>query len=207
MKQILTAVMVIGIMAMLAGTGTFAYFVDAEASIGDTATAGTLDLKIDGGDINVVMFDETVERVDSGYNEIILKNEGSIDGYLDITCTGVVDEENGLVDWENWLDDETSGELAEGLNIKVYINGELKYDGPVKNIAGGELSDYPLDSGEEMTFRIEWETDIRLAAWLLFGVSDITGFNINFELAQTPTEEGFIDIESSNGNTFTAALG
>lgn len=45
MKRTLSAIAVIGIVAMLAGAGTYAYFRDTAKSTGNTFTAGTLDLK------------------------------------------------------------------------------------------------------------------------------------------------------------------
>lgn len=218
MKQILTAVMVIGIIAMLAGTGTFAYFVDAEASTGDTATAGTIDLKINGSDSNVMMFDETVTRVDSGSNEVTLKNDGSLDGYMDITFSNVVDDENGFFGKEDDFDSTPNdGELAEILHISAYIDENNDntydsgtdtsvYDGYAKNIEGERLSNYALNSGTQKVFRIEYSINTNQGQFKKYIASDKAGFDIEFELAQTETEEHlhFFDTETSNGNTFTA---
>jgi len=46
MKRTLTAIVLIGIVAMLAGAGTYAYFSSTKTSTGNTFTAGTLDLKL-----------------------------------------------------------------------------------------------------------------------------------------------------------------
>jgi len=48
MKKILMSVMVIGIATAFLGAGTFAYFTDTEISTGNTFTAGTIDIDIDG---------------------------------------------------------------------------------------------------------------------------------------------------------------
>ena len=45
MKRTLTAIALIGIVAMLAGAGTYAYFSSTKTSTGNMFTAGTLDLK------------------------------------------------------------------------------------------------------------------------------------------------------------------
>ena len=45
MKRTLTAIALIGIVALLVGVGTYAYFWDTGKSTGNTFTAGTLDLK------------------------------------------------------------------------------------------------------------------------------------------------------------------
>jgi len=44
MKKILTAIVLIGIVAMLAGAGLYAYFSDTETSSGNVFTAGVMDL-------------------------------------------------------------------------------------------------------------------------------------------------------------------
>jgi predicted ribosomally synthesized peptide with SipW-like signal peptide len=46
MRKILTAIFIIGLVATMAGAGTYAYFSSTKTSIGNTFTAGTLGLKI-----------------------------------------------------------------------------------------------------------------------------------------------------------------
>ncbi len=47
-KSILMSVLMIGVVAMAAGAGTLAYFSDTETSTGNTFTAGTIDIAVDG---------------------------------------------------------------------------------------------------------------------------------------------------------------
>ncbi|MBA7473074.1 hypothetical protein ES707_08408 [subsurface metagenome] len=47
-KKILLSIMTIGLVAMLAGTGIFAYFTDTEESTGNVFQAGTIDLALFG---------------------------------------------------------------------------------------------------------------------------------------------------------------
>jgi predicted ribosomally synthesized peptide with SipW-like signal peptide len=49
-KKILVSMMVIGLVATLAGAGLYAYFSDTETSTGNVFTAGTLDIKLADGD-------------------------------------------------------------------------------------------------------------------------------------------------------------
>ena len=46
MRRTLTAIVLIGIVVILAGAGTYAYFSSTKTSTGNTFTAGTLDLKL-----------------------------------------------------------------------------------------------------------------------------------------------------------------
>ena len=67
---------------------TGAWFYDYETSNGNSFTAGSLDLKIDGEDTNVVKFEIDNMVPDSGLTKTyVLKNDGTIDGYLDISDT------------------------------------------------------------------------------------------------------------------------
>jgi len=49
-RKILAAIVVIGLVGFALGWGTYSYFSDTETSSGNTFTAGTLDLKVDGRD-------------------------------------------------------------------------------------------------------------------------------------------------------------
>lgn len=215
MKKILFSLMAVLLVAGLVGGGVFAYFSDTESSTNNQFIASTLDLKINDGDSNVVMFNETVGQHSSGSGKVTLRNEGCLNGYLDVTFSNVIDEENGLVGWERWFDNEASGELADNLHILAYIDEDndnsytsgtdtLVYDGWAVNIEGERLSNYALNSGVTKAFRIEWYTNIDW--WYLFFLpSDIAGFDIEFELAQTTEDGNYLDAETSNGNWFIAS--
>jgi len=56
MKQTLTAIVLIGVVAMLAGAGTYAYFSSTRTSTGNTFTAGTI------GDLKTIDWDELTWR-------------------------------------------------------------------------------------------------------------------------------------------------
>jgi predicted ribosomally synthesized peptide with SipW-like signal peptide len=82
------------VIAMIA-VGTFAYFQDTETSTGNTFAAGTLDLKLDSGDTNVVKFTVTnANPGQSGTGYWTLNNAGSLGGYLNLSGITVVDIEN-----------------------------------------------------------------------------------------------------------------
>lgn len=90
MKRILVSFMAIALVSALIGGGIYAYFSDIETSTGNVFTAGTLDLNLDGGNINVVKF--TVDDVKpgaSGGGTWTVANVGNMDGYLDLESIGV----------------------------------------------------------------------------------------------------------------------
>jgi predicted ribosomally synthesized peptide with SipW-like signal peptide len=100
MKQTLTSLLIIGLVALTAGAGTYALFSDTETSTGNTFTAGILDLfMLDGGpDIshqwilsNMVPGD-TTPGVGYETDQVNLYNIGTIDAdhaeiFFDVTET------------------------------------------------------------------------------------------------------------------------
>ncbi|MHB1455192.1 MAG: TasA family protein [Saccharofermentanales bacterium] len=107
--------------------GSFAYFSDSETSIGNTFTAGTLDLKINDGDVNVVAFNVTNMAPDAQpVRSYKLGNAGSIGGYLNITAVAVANLENGIIEPEESAGDITDplGELGNVVNIRLYFDND-----------------------------------------------------------------------------------
>ena len=113
--------------AAIAGIGSWAYFSDTEMSTGNTVTAGTLDLKVDGQDVVSQKF--TVENVYPGYSNsstIAVKNDGTIDGqHLKLAFRNMIDYENGCNTPEARVDDSCDnpgagqGDLSGNINIKI----------------------------------------------------------------------------------------
>jgi len=132
-SRILGSIMVVALASLALGAGTLAYFSDIETSTGNTFTAGTLDLKVDGADTNVVKW--TVTNFAPGGQQIrvfALKNEGSMTGYLDIENIVVTENENTRIEPEIEGGDTTDavGELGSVVSINLFIdqNGNGWYD-------------------------------------------------------------------------------
>jgi spore coat-associated protein N len=205
-RRILLSIVIIAVVGALIGTGVFAYFNDTESSAGNEFTAGTLNLKVGSAD----PFTETITVSDtyggdSGSYDWLLKNDGSVDGSLDVTFSNIVDAENGVNEPEEADPGEdgtvaspgTDGELAEVLSLTIYIDENdnntydagtdtLIYEGFVKpGLAGEQLSDYAMaanyGSGSDKAVRIEWSIDSGVENEIQ---SDSAGFDIEFELLQ-----------------------
>lgn len=115
---IMTASMVVG--------GSIAYFSDSETSLGNTFTAGTLDLQLNDGDLNVVAFNVTnMKPGDQPAASYKLSNIGSIGGFLNITSL-VANLENGIIDPEEEAGDITDplGELGDVVHINLYFDND-----------------------------------------------------------------------------------
>ena len=125
---------------VLAGTvsalTTGAWFFDTETSNGNNITAGSLDLKIDNDDVNAVKFevDNMVPNNTSTPQLVrtyLLKNTGSIDGYLDLSSIVLTSFENGILDPEEEAGDTTDnkGELVDRAYLALFfdLNDDGKY--------------------------------------------------------------------------------
>ena len=192
----IAALLVIG----LAGVGTWAYFSDTESAAGNTIAAGTLDLSVNSENPLTTTFTLTgaddVYPGGSGTIEWDLDNVGDMDGYLDIAFSNLVDDENTVQEPETG-DDAVSGELAEVLNLEIFIDedDDNTYDvgetlihddfvtGGTTELTAAECDDYLLnDDDPTRQFIINWSIDGASVGNDI--MSDIAGFDIEFSLEQ-----------------------
>jgi predicted ribosomally synthesized peptide with SipW-like signal peptide len=129
MKRLLLSVLFLGITSLVAIGATTAYFSDTEISSANTFTAGTLDLKLDHGDIAVTKF--TLAGLRPGnqprgtYN---LMNDGSITGDLSISKIKVLGSENLCTEPELEAGDDClsvlTGDLQKVLNLRIFVDND-----------------------------------------------------------------------------------
>jgi len=125
-KGILASLLMIGVVTMAVGMGTYAYFSDTETSADNTFTAGTLDLTVDGqDDPNVFHFVmSNVKPGDNGNYTWVPKNyKGTIDGKLSINVSAITNDDNGCTEPESDVDtscgSHPDGELGEYLEARL----------------------------------------------------------------------------------------
>ena len=141
MNKVLASLLMIGMVAAMAGAGTFAYYVDTETSVGNTFTAGTLDLEVNGE--NPLSSSFTIENIQPSYRETVCKgmnltNSGTCDGYLSMWMENLVDDDNGLTEPEGDVDTTGGageGELSQYLCIVIWddVCGNELYNGTLAN--------------------------------------------------------------------------
>ena len=178
-KKMLLSLLVIGVVSVSAGAGTWAYFTDTETSEDNTFTAGTLDLLVNGinpGETNYA-FDES--DLYPGWEDtyaVTFTNDGSINAaelLMDITNT--MNFENGFEDPEvddGEGDDGVSGDptygvvgdLGENMNLKIEEYDSTgttligtPYDLPLNNFVTLNLG--ALDAGETRYFLLTGSID------------------------------------------------
>jgi spore coat-associated protein N len=187
MKKILgltvAAMMVMG----LVGGGTWAYFSDTETSTTNLFTAGTLDLTVDDGNVNLNMLVPTdiAPGDDDGGTPgtLNLKNIGSITADLTVATTaanntestgptefeadGDAGELGGYVQISVWIDVDTDGTYDDGTDIRLdsdgtaYTSGALEFD-TIDNHASTTWTDCytgmaTFSTTEDVDLMVEWQ--------------------------------------------------
>jgi predicted ribosomally synthesized peptide with SipW-like signal peptide len=182
-KKILVSMMLVGLVAALAGAGLYALFSDTETSSGNSFSAGTLDLKVDGKDDPNVPVYFTVSDVkpgDSNSVDIVLSNAGSIDGVASLTFTKVVDDPGTTAEPEPKPD---VGNLSKCLYIKVFVGGNKVAEGFLSELAGSAIRLGSLPAGESITVTISWSISSDVGNEIM---GDIVTFDMLFSLEQPP---------------------
>ncbi|MFC1653666.1 TasA family protein [Patescibacteria group bacterium] len=160
MKKIVLSLAMISLVSYAAFNATMALFSDTETSTGNTFTAGSLDLDVDGNNgTNTVKF--TVSNMRPGNQPkgtYTLNNVGTLNGYLDLESISVSNNENSCLEPESDDGDVTcnspgpgEGELQDVVNMRLFmdygcdgwisVGDDVFYNGPTGSVAGS----YDLD--------------------------------------------------------------
>jgi predicted ribosomally synthesized peptide with SipW-like signal peptide len=204
-KKILVSMMVIGLVAALAGAGLYAYFSDTETSSGNTFTAGTLDLIL-GGSTLPFSVSNTYPGA-SGKDNVTLRNGGSLPGVLDVKVTNVTN--TGALDRSPTVTGEFcdhSGDLGGALEIAIWLDIDndglrgssdfgLNYTGGIYDPSVGlqyaPLNNYnntvwnnirTMASSDVDTFIIEWQIPGTVGNAIQ---GDMVTFDVVFQLRQS----------------------
>jgi len=198
--MLLVAVLAIGVMAFgMLGSGAF--FTDTEKTQNNTFAAGTLDLKINGGDVPVTIFTVSNMAPDAQpTGHLILKNAGSIAGNLSISSIVLTNYENACWEPETEAGDTTCGDPGEGfgelqnvLGFTLYIDNDpitgyygaedtKLYDGVLKNLPSSLPVKAVVAPGEDIRLNYVlnwWDTNSDNLAQ-----SDGVKLDMTFRLAQ-----------------------
>ena len=208
-SKILLSVASIAAAGALIIGATFAYFSDTETSNNNTFTAGSLDLTVDGNNgVNTVKFNlSNMKPLDSPiYPSYVIRNAGSVTGYLDLESISFVSDENSCIEPETEAGDTTcdnpgvgQGELGEAIHAQMWLdetcNGMdpsdtnvLPTDSLVNTVPSHFSTNYPLAAGDQVCF---------LSKFSYYGLpssvdnktmGDSMAFNMTFELAQTEAQ-------------------
>ena len=127
MKKITLSIAIIGIVGVATAGMTMAYFSDTEISTGNTITAGTINLKVNGEDGDTLTQVVTIDDFKPGYEQFIGKRivvEGNpSDVFLKvegIETTGGIEVEPELV--------EENGEEKDNIDAYIYYDLSISFD-------------------------------------------------------------------------------
>lgn len=126
-SKILLSLATIAVVGAIAIGGTTAYFSDTETSTGNTISAGTLDLSVNGE--NPLSSKFTISNAkpgDSGTTNIAVANVGSIDAsQLTVVLKNIVDSDGTSTEPEKIAEGNTTteGNLCANVNITVTESG------------------------------------------------------------------------------------
>ena len=98
-KKIILSLSVIAAVAAIVVGGTMAYFSDTEKSAGNTFTAGTIDISVDGHNPWSETAAYTLDDMKPGYvdhTNFVIKNKGTNPANITKSITGISDDENGI---------------------------------------------------------------------------------------------------------------
>lgn len=172
MKRTLTlSLLLLTVASALIGLGTYAAFNDTETSSGNSFAAGTMDLKVNGGDnpAAIITVADTFPG-DSGSAMVTLDNDGSIDGSMvDIATNNVTSTGGAGCEYC-----DGNADLQNAITINIYTAGDPNpiYTGP---ISGASAVLGPLAAHSGTTCTITWE---------VAGASgnEIQGDSVSFDL-------------------------
>lgn len=209
MKKVLGLSIAALLLIGLAVGGTFAYFSNTETSTGNTFTAGTLNLTVNGNDgANTVVFTVTnANPGESGAGTWALVNTGNLDGYIDLENISVTNAENydaNTDEAEAADDSDTSdatggGELGANLDVVLFIddgsgggtaNNGIQdgteatiYSGKLDSIAASYDQNLPLAGPGGTTYiSMTWSVDSSVDNIIM---GDSATLDIDVELGQT----------------------
>jgi predicted ribosomally synthesized peptide with SipW-like signal peptide len=173
-KKILASMVVIGLLALGVGWGTYSYFSDTE-TVQNVFTAGSLDLTVnDQNGVPVTFTADNLRPGNQPHWSLTLKNIGTINGKLDISNVVVVSGENGLTEPEIEAGDASgdTGELDDVLNLRLWLDKDhsgwysagdvMIYNGLVKDLPSSFPIAEPINAGGDVEYIVElydwWNT-------------------------------------------------
>lgn len=150
MKKILLSVATVGVVGALAAGATSAWFSDTETSTGNTFTAGTLDLAVNGQNTGIIPV--VVGNIAPGWTKDItytVKNAGSISGKLSLVSGTVVNTEG--LNPESETNTEGDGELGANITVTATVDSVTHNLGVLNNLQNANTVITDLNAGVEKT--------------------------------------------------------
>jgi len=185
--------LMIGVVTMAVGMGTYAYFSDTETSADNTFTAGTLDLTVNNENpLTSKLFDfSNVKPGDNGSITVNVCNNGTIDGGLVMCIKNLTNYENGCTEPEGLIDTTCDnpgpgqGELGANLVVNITWDGCPTHTETLDSWSSGSwhcIDGIDVDAGTcRYLCTIDWEVPSDVDNIIQ---SDSVEFDLEFVLKQ-----------------------
>ncbi len=173
----------------LLGGGTLAALSDTETSAGNSFTAGTLLLKVNGESVPGLLLPVGPVTPGGGSSGTIqLTNDGTIDGVVEIKILGVDDAEGDNPSTETGSLAEP-GELSQLLQVSMTYDGTPLASGAVlSSLSGASYPSLALGAHQTRNLDVSWSlpaSDALGATTLLSDtMGDTAGLTVQFTLSQ-----------------------
>lgn len=193
MKRIFVSLSVIAAVGAIVVGATTAYFSDTETSSGNTFTAGTLDLAVDGENPATTTAKFNFGPLAPGATGTVtydLENVGNLPGDLSLSSFNCTSSEGTNPESETG-DTANPGELCDNIYVELAFGGTIFATGTLADVSGTSSYNVSLASSATTTFTIYYAVDKDGQGPLGKDVGndiqgDIATTTLEFELAQTP---------------------
>ena len=211
-RKILLGIMMIGLVATLAGAGMYAYFSDIEKSEGNIFRAGTIDLEVNGENplVSALVTIEDMKPCETKYSGVItVKNVGTNPGSLtmhikNVACAG------GLHPESEWGEDPTNE--INNIDDFIWVDVNEEYIGilgarvfPVTDGNGGTICDVEVDVIDG-TMYVTYDMGLVTNGFMSFNVITTEGWVYAPGIASDPSIGTFLDKISPEGAWSREAL-
>lgn len=202
MKKLFLSILTVFLVGAVAVGATAAWFLDTETSSGNTFSAGTLDLEVDGENpLTSAKFNVTnMNPGNQPKGTYVLTNVGSVNGYIDLENISVANAENICHEPELEAGDSTCGDPGAGLgelqdvvNLRLFTDygcdgwissgDNVFFNGLVNTLPGNFELDEPLNAGSSLCIvaLFDWWS----TASDSLAMSDSMVLDMTFELGET----------------------
>jgi len=195
MRRILISLMTIALVLGVIGGGVYAYFSDTETSAGNSFTAGTLDLTVDGANpwASTKITVANMKPGDSGAVDCTLSNSGNLAGALTVDIKTLVDAQGTCTEPECVAEGGTyNGGSCTG-NTAVNLSSKMDMVVWVDNGAGGGTANNGvMDGTEQQLFSGTLAAADAAATWSVtggLGAGSTTYIGISYSIASSVRNE------------------
>ena len=186
MKRILTSLAMIAVVAVVGVGATRAFFSDSVTSSGNTFSAGTMELDVNGThSLTTPLIN--ISNIKPGDNSVTLgttvsfpvKNNGTVNGFLNLVGNTVsVTQGTGAGHISN------GHSLGDLLTVTIKAGTTTLYSGTLSGLTTATMADFSLAAGASTTVTVDWNWTSNLGTIDNGAQGDSALVGLGFNLSQ-----------------------